>query len=264
MTTTIEQTMQNISYRYKFSILVAMVFPCLSRLTLQGSGVEYELSSYSAPLLTGGTLGYLIGYLLDNWQKSLYLNGKSNIALKNKTKERRVREAWYAALFEKNHSILILINSTTGMIEEANPSACAFYGYSLMQLKQMHISEIKTLPRKDIPYEIARAKTEKKPNLFLKHKLASGEERNVEVFSGSIIIDGTPFLFSVVKDITEQKMLQGIVPICAHCKQIRDDRGDWNQIEEYIQHHSEATFSHGVCPSCAHQHYQICYEQQKT
>lgn len=243
---------------------MAIVFPCLSRLVLQGSGVEYELPRYSGPLLIGGTIGYLIGHLFDNWQKSLHLIKKTNNNLKTKIKEQKVREAWYDALFEKNHSILILINSTTGLIEEANPSACEFYGYSLKQLKQIHISEIQTLPREDITYAMARAKAKKKPHLFLKHKLASGEERDVEVFSGSIVIDGTSFLFSVVKDITEQKILRGIVPICAHCKQIRDGKGNWNQLEDYIQHHSEATFSHGVCPSCANQHFPICYKLQKN
>ena len=47
------------------------------------------------------------------------------------------------------------------------------------------------------------------------------------------------------------KILNGLLPICASCKQIRDDQGYWNQIEDYISKHSEAQFSHGVCPDCA-------------
>ncbi len=46
------------------------------------------------------------------------------------------------------------------------------------------------------------------------------------------------------------KSLKGLLPICAHCKNIRDDKGYWNQIEDYIQKHSEAEFSHGICPNC--------------
>jgi hypothetical protein len=49
----------------------------------------------------------------------------------------------------------------------------------------------------------------------------------------------------------ESKALRGIIPICAHCKKIRDDQGAWNQLEAYIRAHSEATFSHGICPECA-------------
>ena len=51
--------------------------------------------------------------------------------------------------------------------------------------------------------------------------------------------------------LEEIKTLQGIIPICASCKKIRDYEGYWNQIEGYIQKHSEAEFSHGICPECS-------------
>jgi PAS domain S-box-containing protein len=47
------------------------------------------------------------------------------------------------------------------------------------------------------------------------------------------------------------KILSGMLPICASCKKIRDDKGYWNQIESYIKNHSEAEFSHSICPECA-------------
>ncbi|MBN1411481.1 MAG: hypothetical protein JW969_11605, partial [Spirochaetales bacterium] len=47
------------------------------------------------------------------------------------------------------------------------------------------------------------------------------------------------------------KRLHGLLPICANCKKIRDDKGYWNQIEFYLQEHSEADFSHSLCPECA-------------
>ena len=46
------------------------------------------------------------------------------------------------------------------------------------------------------------------------------------------------------------KTLTGLLPICAGCKKIRDDQGYWSQVESYIQKHSEAKFSHGLCPDC--------------
>ena len=46
------------------------------------------------------------------------------------------------------------------------------------------------------------------------------------------------------------KQLQGLLPICSYCKKIRDDRNYWRQVEEYISAHSEARFSHGICPPC--------------
>jgi PAS domain S-box-containing protein len=51
--------------------------------------------------------------------------------------------------------------------------------------------------------------------------------------------------------LKEIKTLRGILPICSVCKKIRDDKGYWNQIESYIHEHSEAEFSHGICPECA-------------
>jgi PAS domain S-box-containing protein len=49
----------------------------------------------------------------------------------------------------------------------------------------------------------------------------------------------------------EVKKLRGFLPICAYCKKIRNDKNYWEQIESYISHHSEALFSHGICPDCA-------------
>jgi PAS domain S-box-containing protein len=71
-------------------------------------------------------------------------------------------------------------------------------------------------------------------------------------------------LLGITRDITERKTaeiareealarvkkLEGIIPICMHCKKIRDDLNSWNQLEQYISSHSEAMFSHGICPQC--------------
>lgn len=51
--------------------------------------------------------------------------------------------------------------------------------------------------------------------------------------------------------LSEIKQLKGILPICSYCKKIRDDKGYWEQLEAYITKHSEALFSHGMCPACA-------------
>ena len=59
------------------------------------------------------------------------------------------------------------------------------------------------------------------------------------------------------------KVLKGLLPICASCKKIRDDKGYWNQIETYIMEHTEADFSHGICPECAKKLYPE-WVQRKT
>ena len=57
------------------------------------------------------------------------------------------------------------------------------------------------------------------------------------------------------KALLDLKILSGLLPICASCKNIRDDKGYWKQIETYIHDHSEADFSHSICPECAKELY---------
>lgn len=54
-------------------------------------------------------------------------------------------------------------------------------------------------------------------------------------------------LEAALQDVQE---LSGLLPICSFCKKIRDDKGYWNQVEEYIQNHTKAQFTHGLCPEC--------------
>jgi PAS domain S-box-containing protein len=57
------------------------------------------------------------------------------------------------------------------------------------------------------------------------------------------------------KALNEVKTLSGLLPICSHCKKIRDDKGYWNQLEEYFTKYSDAKFSHGICPDCIKEYY---------
>ena len=57
------------------------------------------------------------------------------------------------------------------------------------------------------------------------------------------------------KALSEIKVLQGLIPICSYCKKIRDDAGLWQQLEAYITKHSEASFTHGICETCAKKHF---------
>ena len=59
------------------------------------------------------------------------------------------------------------------------------------------------------------------------------------------------------------KTLSGMLPICAHCKKIRDDAGYWHQVEVYIRDHSEAEFSHGICPECARKLFPDYFEEDE-
>jgi transcriptional regulator with PAS, ATPase and Fis domain len=77
----------------------------------------------------------------------------------------------------------------------------------------------------------ARKLAEKKAELYL----AELEKKNTELQEA----------------LANIKTLSGMLPICAYCKKIRDDKGYWSQVEEYISKHTDTLFSHGICPECA-------------
>ena len=95
-------------------------------------------------------------------------------------------------------------------------------------------------------------------NDYLTKPFDPGELRaRVEV--GQRMVEMQAALAAKIEELHEAleqiKTLRGIVPICMHCKQIRDDQGYWSQVETYISRYSEAQFSHGICPECLEKHY---------
>ena len=66
------------------------------------------------------------------------------------------------------------------------------------------------------------------------------------------------------KALSEIKVLRGILPICSNCKKIRDDKGYWQDVAVYIRDHSEADFSHGICPDCIQELYPEQYDMMES
>jgi len=181
-------------------------------------------------------------------------------------------DEFYKSLFENSHTIKLIIDPENGQIIDANIAACKYYGYGREQLKDMKITDINTLSPAQVNEEMQNVKLEKRNFFLFRHRLANGEIKDVEVFSGPIIFSDRKVLYSIIHDITERKLLEsekekliarlekaldeikslkGILPICSSCKNIRDDKGYWQQIETYIRDHSDAEFSHSLCPDCA-------------
>lgn len=69
-------------------------------------------------------------------------------------------------------------------------------------------------------------------------------------------------IFELQESLAKVRTLSGLLPICANCKKIRDDKGYWNQIETYIKERSQAEFTHGICPDCAQRLYPQDYKPQ--
>ncbi len=111
----------------------------------------------------------------------------------------------------------------------------------------------------------------------------TGNEFPVELSLSNWVSGDHTFYTGIIRDISERKQhekerdalidnlkkslakvrkLSGLLPICASCKKIRDDKGYWNQIEAYIRDHSEAEFSHGICPECSEKLYPEYHRKQ--
>lgn len=94
----------------------------------------------------------------------------------------------------------------------------------------------------------------------------NGEQiRALEVLSKQTgaLIEMRQTLIELNEALATIKLLVGIIPICAACKKIRDEHGTWNVLEAYIQQHSEAQFSHGICPDCAQRLYPNILDKRK-
>jgi len=83
-------------------------------------------------------------------------------------------------------------------------------------------------------------------------ELEDAHEKRLSFVQGEI-----NFVIGPPKRSNHVKTLTGLLPICTSCKKIRDDQGYWNQLEIYIREHSEAEFTHGLCPECVKKFYPV-------
>jgi len=188
----------------------------------------------------------------------------------------------YKSLFENSRSVMLIVHPENGEIIDANASACKYYQCTKQKITSMSIMDINTLSSDQIHEEMQNAKTEKRNYFNFQHKLSSGEIRDVEVYSSPVMLAEQKVLFSIIHDISERKgiekerekliaklekaleeikVLRGILPLCSFCKKIRDTKGAWEQVDDYIHHHSEADISHTICPECMKTHYPEQYEK---
>jgi PAS domain S-box-containing protein len=120
----------------------------------------------------------------------------------------RESEERYSSLFKDNHSVMLLINPENAAIVDANPAACSFYGWSHEELTSRKITDVNTLTREQVCREMKRAQSGKAQHFLFRHRLANGEVRDVEVYSGPIIIDGKQLLYSIIHDISERRLAE--------------------------------------------------------
>lgn len=83
-----------------------------------------------------------------------------------------------------------------------------------------------------------------------------GNRKEIEMLVTANVLDAErQRVVLVLEDITEISMLRRIVPICSHCRRVRNDQAYWQSVEMYFKDHAGVDFSHGVCPECLQLHY---------
>lgn len=153
----------------------------------------------------------------------------------------RKSEERYRSLFKENHSVILLIDPETADVVDANPAAAAFYGYSIEELRAKKITDINTLSQEEVFQEMDRARREERNHFHFKHRLATGEVRDVEVFSGPVNVHDKDLLCSVIHDISERrqieeepdqlnKELREALANIETLKKTRNDRGAWESV----------------------------------
>ncbi len=114
----------------------------------------------------------------------------------------------FSALFRRSQAVMLLIDPLSRTVVDANESALRFYGYPLGKLCGMPVSEINVLPSEEIAAEMERARQEKRWHFYFRHRLASGEIRDVEVHSGPVPLDDGEYLYSIIHDVTDRRRLE--------------------------------------------------------
>ena len=117
----------------------------------------------------------------------------------------------YKSLFYENSLVMLLIDPKTGDIVDANNTACNYYGYSNQQITSLKITQINTLSEAEIQVKMKKALNTERQHFEFKHRLASGEIRDVESYSGKLSVAGNDLLYSIVHDVTERKLAEAKV-----------------------------------------------------
>ncbi|MFP4481630.1 MAG: EAL domain-containing protein [Thermovirgaceae bacterium] len=129
---------------------------------------------------------------------------RRNLALQveEKTKALGESEERYKSIFENSHAAMLVIDPDDGSIIDANPASETFYGWTCSELQTMKISEINTLPPKEVLAEMRRAREEQRTFFSFKHRRSDGSVVDVDVYTGPVLMEGKTLLFSIIHDVT--------------------------------------------------------------
>jgi PAS domain S-box-containing protein len=226
--------------------------------------------------------------------RRIYRQGKGTdlilLAIEDITGRKQMEEALrssetrYRRLFETAQDGILILDADTAQIIDVNPFLTEMLGYShkdFMGRKLWEIGAFQDIAASKVAFlELQRKGYVRYEDLPLETR----DERQVDVefISNVYFVNHKRVIQCNIRDITLRKRiederrkllldlqdaltkikrLRGLLPICASCKKIRDDKGYWNELEAYILEHSEAEITHGICPDCMKKLYGAVLEE---
>lgn len=167
-----------------------------------------------------------------------------------------------------------------GVFKYVNPRFAQIFGYTVDECLNALPFE-KLIHADDVAYSQEQVRKRISGEAKVVHYNFRGLRKNGQMFhaelhGASSVYEGKPAASGTILDVTDRihadkerdqligelqdalskvRTLSGLLPICSCCKKIRDDKGYWNQVEEYVSEHTDARFTHGICPNCLREYY---------
>ncbi len=213
--------------------------------------------------------GYLIKPIQDR-----ELRATIEVALYKHRMDRQLRESEerYRAVVSQAVEGITLFEVESGCLLEANNAFQRMLDYTAQEISALTIYDVAEHGRAGVNPDLSSVLKDRQAALGERRFVRKdGSLVDVDVNASLRMREAQPVVCLVVHDITERKRaerqrenlvaelqealsqvktLSGLLPICASCKRIRDDQGDWQPIETYIRERSDAEFTHGLCPDC--------------
>jgi PAS domain S-box-containing protein len=170
----------------------------------------------------------------------------------------------------------IVVLDRHGKVFQANERFADMLGYTLEEVHQLRVWDWDAMFSESELLEMIRTVDRSGAHFETKHRRRDGTVIEVELSNNGAWCRGQKLILCICRDVTERnrlarereeliselqtaleeiRTLRGIIPICCVCKKVRDDKGYWEQVDAYLSRHTNARFSHGICPDCISERY---------
>lgn len=182
---------------------------------------------------------------------------------------------WRHLLIDQSRDAIVILDQDA-KVYEANQRFAEMLGYTMEEVQHLHVWDWDAHFKPDQLLDLAKSVNEKGHHFETQHRRKDGTLIDVELSNNGAVYRGKKLIFCICRDVSERnrmdserkkliqkleaslseiRTLRGILPLCAFCKKIRDDKGYWEQVDVYINKHTEADISHSICPECFKKHY---------